>query len=522
MLRPWVPNIIVRAEGRGSLSLRIAQAIIEEIQRGRLAAGDSLPGTRDLARDLSVNRKTVVQAYEELNAQGWVTTDERRGTFVARSIGETPARSPDPEPAKAIAGPRGREVRPPLLWPPQGKVRFDDGAPDPRLIPATAIAQAYASGARAAARQRLLCYGDPRGTEALRQSISKMLNMTRGLNTTPDNICVTRGSQMALYVIAQCLVARDDTVIFEELTYPPAVQAFALAGARIASARLTPEGIDLDHLEDICRHTRVRAIYLTPGHQFPTTVVLRPSARLRLRALAAQFGFVVIEDDYDHEFQFEHQPMFPLASNDTSGQIVYVGSFSKILSPSLRIGYVVGPTRIIEQIGNWIGTIDRQGDPITELAIVELIESGQLRRHIKRVHAIFDKRRETFAETLRAELGGHASFEMPTGGLAFWVRFPDSFDLEKLERQPGSPQFLTSIQCAIGGRPKPAARLGFASLDAHEMATTVAALKSALKEAQNRAVTPSLRTEANANKPPNPAPKAKVVASGRKDDAVRE
>ncbi len=480
MLRPWVPNLIVRSEGRGNLSLRIAQAIIEEIQRGRLAAGDSLPGTRDLARDLAVNRKTVVQAYEELTAQGWVTTDQRRGTFVARSIGGS-AKAADSEP-KPIVGPRGREVRPPLLWPPQGRVRFDDGVPDQRLIPATAIAQAYASAARAAARQRLLGYGDPRGTEPLRQSISKMLNMTRGLNTSPDNICVTRGSQMALYVIAQCIVARDDTVLFEELTYPPAVQAFMLAGARIAAARLTPDGIDLDHLESICRHTRVRALYLTPGHQFPTTVVLRPNARLRLRALAAQFGFVVVEDDYDHEFQFDHQPMFPLASGDHAGQIIYVGSFSKILSPSLRVGYVAGPSRLIEQIGNWIGTIDRQGDPITELAVVELIESGQLRRHVKRVHGIFDKRRTAFAAALSAELGDLATFEVPTGGLAFWVRFPDSVDLDKVERgfAERGPQFLMSTECAIAGRPKPAARLGFASLDAHETEATIAALKGAV------------------------------------------
>lgn len=483
MLRPWVPNLIVRAQGRGSLSLRIAQAIVEEIQRGRLAAGDSLPGTRDLARDLAVNRKTVVQAYEELNAQGWVTTDVRRGTFVARNIGAASDKAALPQPA-ASTGPRGRDVKAPLLWPPHGKMRFDDGAPDPRLIPTIAIAQAYASAARAAARQRLLGYGDPRGTEPLRQSISKMLNMTRGLNTTPDNICVTRGSQMALYVIAQCIVARDETVIFEELTYPPAVQAFTLAGARIAAARLTPEGIDLDHLEDICRHTRVRAVYLTPGHQFPTTVVLRPSARLKLRALAAQFGFVVVEDDYDHEFQFDHQPMFPLASNEQSGQIIYVGSFSKILSPSLRVGYIAGPARLVAQIGNWIGAIDRQGDPITELAIVELIESGQLRRHIKRVHAVFDKRRVAFASALREQLGGLATFEMPTGGLAFWVRFPDSTDLTKLERRPGGLQLLTSSGCAISGRPKPAARLGFASLDAQEMDTTFEALKAALLESQ--------------------------------------
>jgi GntR family transcriptional regulator/MocR family aminotransferase len=484
MLRPWNPNLIVRAEGRGSLSVRIAQAIIEEIQRGRLTAGDSLPGTRDLAKDLEVNRKTVVQAYDELAAQGWVTTDQRRGTFIARNISDGAPEKFEPEPAQTFTEPRGRSVKPPLLWPREAKAGFDDGVPDQRLIPTMAIAQAYAGAARAASRQRLLGYGDPRGTEALRQSISKMLNMTRGLNTTPENICVTRGSQMALYVIAHSIVAKDDTVIFEELTYPPAVQAFTLAGAKVQAAKLGPEGIDLNHLEAICRRSRVRALYLTPGHQFPTTVVLRPSARLRLRALAAQFGFIVIEDDYDHEFQFDHQPMFPLASNDHAGQIIYVGSFSKVLSPSLRVGYVAGPSKLIQQIGNWIGAIDRQGDPITELAIVELIESGQLRRHIKRVHAIFDKRRLAFADALQDELGDFASFETPTGGLAFWVRFAENFDIAKLEQRwpQGTPQFLTSTQCTINGKAKPAARLGFASLDAHEMQTTIERLRDAVEE----------------------------------------
>jgi GntR family transcriptional regulator/MocR family aminotransferase len=472
----------VRADGRGNLSLRIAQAIIDDIQRGRLAAGDSLPGTRDLARDLEVNRKTVVLAYEELVAQGWVTTDQRRGTFVSRNISDAVSSTAVArDTTTAMAAPRGRTVAPPLLWPRRGAVRFDDGVPDPRLIPTTAIAQAYAGAARAAARLRLLTYGDPRGTEPLRQSISKMLNMTRGLSTTPNGICVTRGSQMALYVIAQCLVARDDTVIFEELTYPPAVQAFAAAGARIASVRLGPDGIDLDHLEDVCRRTRVRAIYLTPGHQFPTTVVMRPSVRLRLRALAAQFGFFVVEDDYDHEFHFDHQPMFPLASNDTAGQIVYVGSFSKVLSPSLRVGYVAGPSQLIEQIGNWIGTIDRQGDPITELAIVELIESGQLRRHIKRVHAIFDARRTAFADELTAQLDGLATFDMPAGGLAFWVRFADGLSLGDPSR---GPQILTSAECAISGTAAPAARLGFAGLGGQEVHLALSHLRDALRAAR--------------------------------------
>ena len=480
MLRPWSANLIVRADGRGNLSLRIAQAIIDDIQRGRLAAGDSLPGTRDLARDLEVNRKTVVLAYEELAAQGWVTTDQRRGTFVSRSIGGGPVRQAA-TPLESLASPRGRKVLPPLLWPPRGTFRFDDGVPDQRLIPTTAIAQAYAGAARAASRQRLLAYGDPRGTEPLRHSIAKMLNMTRGLSASPDKICVTRGSQMALYVIAQTIVAQDDTVIFEELTYPPAVQAFRLAGAQISTVKIGGDGIDLDHLEAVCRRKRVRAVYLTPGHQFPTTVVLRPSSRLRLRALAAQFGFFVIEDDYDHEFHFDHQPMFPLASNDTAGQIIYVGSFSKVLSPSLRVGYVAAPPRLIEQIGNWVGAIDRQGDPITELAVVELIESGQLRRHIKTVHAIFDKRRAAFARMLTDQLGDLVQFETPPGGLAFWVRFPGAIDFATLAKHwpPGMPQFLSSADCAVQGTPPAAARLGFAGFNAHEIQPAIGELRKA-------------------------------------------
>ena len=487
MLRPWSANLIVRAQGHGNLSLRIAQAIIEDIERGRLATGDSLPGTRDLARDLEVNRKTVVLAYEELAAQGWVTTGQRRGTFVSRSIA-APLAKPPPQRQDDPGRLRGRKVAPPLLWPRGRSVGFDDGVPDQRLIPTAAIAQAYAGAARAAARQRLLAYGDPRGTEQLRASISKMLNLTRGLSTAAANICVTRGSQMALYVIAHTIIAANDTVVFEDLTYPPAMQAFTLAGAQIAAVRLGADGIDLDHLEQICRRKRVRAVYLTPGHQFPTTVVLRPSARLRLRALAAQFGFFVIEDDYDHEFHFDHRPMLPLASNDPLNQIIYVGSFSKVLSPSLRVGYVVASATMIEQIGNWIGVIDRQGDPITELAIVDLIESGHLRRHIKRVHAIFNKRRSDFAERLEAQLGDLVSFDTPAGGLAFWVRFSSATDRAGLGgKMSDMGPFLASDACAVQEAPYAAARLGFAALDADEADRLLARLKDAIRRPRRMA-----------------------------------
>ena len=484
MLRPWELSQLVRP-GESSISMRVTKAVIEEIQRGRLKAGDSLPGTRALAEELGVNRKTVVTAYEELEAQGWVTTDRRRGTFVAATLlsVQPQANGPISGASVSVARARGRALGPPPLWPGGPGVRFDDGVPDERLIPSMDIAQAYASGARSASRLRLLGYGDPRGTEQFRRSVSNMLNLTRGLNTSADSICITRGSQMALFVAAHALVARGDVVLFEELSYPPAVNAFRIAGAEVASVRLTRDGLDLNHLEEICRKKRVRAIYLTPNHHFPTTVVMAPRARIHLRALASQFGFFIVEDDYDHEFHFDHQPLLPLASNDPGGNILYVGSFSKILSPSLRIGYIAASPGLVEEFGNWVGAIDRQGDPITELAIVELIESGHLRRHVKRAHGVFNQRRAQLAHALQTHLGEAAEFVTPSGGLAFWVRFPElteTLDLDRLISRSGL-QLLTSTACAVLSKPYPAARVGFASLDSARVGASVSALKSALK-----------------------------------------
>ena len=447
MLRPWVPNLIVRAEGRGSLSLRIAQAIIEEIQRGRLAAGDSLPGTRDLARDLSVNRKTVVQAYEELNAQGWVTTDMRRGTFVARSIGERQRAARIREPANpASPSPRGREVRPPLLWPPQGKVRFDDGAPDQRLIPATAIAQAYAS-ARARRRRASACSAMAirAAPRLLRQSISKMLNMTRGLNTTPDNICVTRGSQMALYVIAQCLVAarRHGDLRGTDLSAGGA-GLHARRRAHVQAARLDPgRHRSRSSRRHLPAHARARRL----SDARPPISDDRRAAPERAAATARARRAIRLR-----RRRGRLRPRIPVRSSadvPAGEQRPHAGRSSmsarsrKILSPEpARRLYRRAQAASIEQIGNWIGTIDRQGDPITELAIVELIESGQLRRHIKRVHAIFDKRRMAFADMrcVPSSVAWRASKCRPAAspsGCAFRMRL----DFAELERRPAACNF---------------------------------------------------------------------------------
>ncbi|HWY62257.1 MAG TPA: PLP-dependent aminotransferase family protein [Rhizomicrobium sp.] len=486
MLRPWDFKILIRRASKAAVFLQIAHAIIDEIKRGRLAPGTALPGSRELAESLEINRKTVIQAYAELEAQGWVTSEKTRGTFVSAHLPEIAQSAKESRRGRIPERPDFRLVGAapniPLILPEKNMLVFDDGAPDTRLIPLDALARAYRNALGQAGRGRL-GYGDPRGTAGLRAAISGMLNMDRGLITTPDNICLTRGSQMAIYIAARILAGPGDTVVMEELSYPPAREAFRFAGAEVVPVPLDAQGMRVDELENICRKKRVRAVYVTPHHQFPTTVLMKPDRRMRLLSLAAQFGFAIVEDDYDHEFHFVHQPMLPLASADMSGKVVYIGSLSKILSPSLRLGYLVGPKSFIDRAASEIMMIDRQGDPATEGAVNELIESGELHRHTRKVMKLYGERREHFAGLLKSLFGRRVEFTVPDGGLAFWVQFKDTdLDLLAAFGIKHGVAILPARAFTTTPRPVHAARLGFASLDMTELKRATQRLRTALDD----------------------------------------
>jgi len=486
MLRPWEFKILIRRNAKEAVFHQIAHAVIDEIKRGRLAPGTALPGTREVAESLRLNRKTVTQAYAELAAQGWVRTEKASGTFVATHLPEVEisdvlARREEQIPERPYFRMVGKAPNIPLVLPERNVLTFDDGAPDMRWIPVDALTRAYRNAFPHRGSRGRMGYGDPRGTSELRLAISRMLNMDRGLVTTPDNICVTRGSQMAIYLAARIIVGPGDTVVMEELSYPPAREAFRLVGANIVPVGLDSQGIRVDELEKVCRKKRVRAVYVTPHHQFPTTVLMKPERRLRLLAIAAQFGFAVVEDDYDHEFHFAHRPMLPLASFEVSGHVVYIGSFSKILSPSLRLGYLVGPKEFIDRAAKEVMMIDRQGDPATEGAVSELIDSGELHRHIRKVKKLYAERRECFAGLLTSLFADRIDFTQPDGGLAFWVRFRDT-DIDRLAEAAIRQGVGISPASAFttGAEMVDAARLGFASMDMAELKKATQRLRMAL------------------------------------------
>ena len=484
MLRPWKMLLAERigSHREAPLYMQIIHALIHEIQRGRLLPGEFLPSSRELATALSVNRKTIVLAFEDLIAQGWLTSAGTRGTMVAKSLPEMGVRRAQNRSVEDAPSPLSAEysfMDAAPLAPRDWTVKLDEGSPDGRLFPSELLARAYRAAVHRAARENRLLYGDPRGSALLREAIATMLRTQRGVMATADNLCITRGSQMGVYLAARVLLRPRDVVLVEALTYQAAVRVFEECGAKIVAVNLDKQGVNVDEVERMCRAHKVRAIFLTPHHQFPTTVALQPDRRLRLLNLARQFGFAVIEDDYDHEFHFESQPLLPMASYAPE-RVIYVGSLSKLLLPALRIGYIVAPPKVVNALAQQVMLLDSMGNTLTEDAAADLIDSGEVRRHVRKVTQIYAERRKTFAVTLR-ELAGLADFDIPDGGLAFWLQFSNLRALERIEsRAAGLGVWVAPSKSFVARRDAPRGlRLGFASLTEQEARDGIRRLRTA-------------------------------------------
>ncbi|MEQ1661930.1 MAG: PLP-dependent aminotransferase family protein [Thiobacillus sp.] len=473
MRRPIQIRISMPPDGSTVGRAYLIQSIIEEILAGRLQPRTQMPSTRMMAEHFQINRKTVVASYEELVAQGWLESHSKRGTFVSShlpvSIGLPPTATDTRQPASRTSSAL-KLYGAPFMWPKQqeeGTINFDDGVPDTRLIPYEALSRAFRHSLIATTRHQLLGYGDPRGAEALRLALSEMLNAERGLATGPDGICIARGSQMGIFLVARVLVRQGDGVAFERLSYGPARKAFEACGAKLHHVDQDEQGLIPDSLEKLCRKHSIKAIYVTPHHQFPTTVMMPAQRRLRLLELAEQFGFAIVEDDYDHEFHFDRQPMLPIAAFDRYHKVIYVGSLSKVLAPGLRIGYVVASPDIINRCANEIMLLDRQGSMVTELAVAELISTGELRRLIWRAMRVYINRRQAMADALATQLSEWTNFTLPVGGLAFWLRLISPIDPDVLASHALAcgVRVLSSSQFGHGSNLSKGFRLGFGSND---------------------------------------------------------
>ncbi|WP_285008572.1 PLP-dependent aminotransferase family protein [Pedobacter faecalis] len=470
MLRPWDLQIKINVDCERAVYIQIADAVIEAIKSGKLQAGAPLPGSRQLAAQLKLNRNTIVDALDVLLAEGWLISKERRGTFVADNLPGVHIAKP----AQAVATVQEPGIKPEIV--------FDDGVPDTRIAPINELARAYRQIFNRKAKWQMMGYAERSGDSDFRDAIVQMLNYKRGMRLLPSEVYITRGSQMAMYLAAHCLLKPGDQVVVENPGYKPAWKAFASAGAELLPVGVDEDGLDVAAFKRILeQNTSVRAVYVTPHHQFPTTVTLSLSRRLELIALSNQYGFTIIEDDYDNEFHFGQRPVYPVSSFENARNFIYIGTMSKIVAPALRLGFMASSASLIEKVAELRKIIDAQGDNMMEQAILQLIGDGHIKRHLRRATLIYKEKRDYFEGLIIQYLGDKVTFRKPDGGLAFWMVPKGEVDLDGISRlllQKGV-EILSPDRFSFD-EPVNGMRLGYASLSEKQLEEGIKVIASVL------------------------------------------
>jgi GntR family transcriptional regulator/MocR family aminotransferase len=436
--------MMLRLDGTGRLYLQVYRALRAEILRGRLGSGERVPSTRELAEVLKVSRNTAVMAYEQLLAEGYLEARVgAAGTVVApvlppdgsvsrsalaRPAGLVPSRRAAP--VIAAGGKRFlRSARacskslalPSLTWeltPERMRYDFRPGRPSFADLPYALWCRLLGARARRATLPDLE-YGPPAGRRELRQAISSRLRRLRGLDADPDRIVIVNGTQQALDLIGRVLLNPGDRVLIEEPHYTGARCAFMAAGAELVLSPVDDDGMRIPR--SVAGQRACRLAYVTPSHQFPTGAVLSLERRLELLAWASRVGAFVVEDDYDGEYRYDGQPLQALGGFDREGRTLYLGTFSKILFPALRLGYLVLPKSMVEPFLATKAVADTGTAALEQLALADFIDAGHFDRHLRRTTASNAARREALVSALQEQFGDRIQICGANAGLHVFV-----------------------------------------------------------------------------------------------------
>ena len=480
---PYKSILVLERGSAVPLYVQLANAFIQHIQSGIIPKGCKLLGSRPLAELLEINRQTVIQAYEEIQSQGWIEILPKKGVFVSNQLPIVQAKGFVSTQVSATTGNdsilnnRASGLFLPKLI--QHRLAFNDGLPDPRLAPREALAKRYAHYINYA-EPALLNYTEVYGLRRFRENLATLLNQTRGLSIDAEHILSTRGSQMGIYLVAHAFIRSGDLVVVGELSYQATNLTFEHFGATTMTIPVDEEGLDTNALEKLCQKHPIRMVYVTSHHYHPTTVTLKPERRLHLLQLAETYHFWIIEDDYDYDFHYANRPVLPLASANTHGRVIYIGSFTKLIAPTFRVGYVVASPEIIEELAKIRRIIDRQGDTILEACLADLLEDGTLRRHVTKALKEYRQRRDFTCELFEKELGEKVSFEKPQGGMAIWMKFSEKYPLESLSENAHKKGLYLPNGSAY--KPLNACRIGFASMTLSEIEESMSILKKIMSD----------------------------------------
>jgi GntR family transcriptional regulator/MocR family aminotransferase len=400
----------------------------DTILAGALPPGAQLPPTRELCALLAVSRQTVLAAYDQLIAEGYLGAAVGSGTFVSASLSMARA-APAAAPAhllrplsargEAMAAAMGR------VRPHEGPLRaFRASMPGLDLFPFDLWRRLEARRARHGGAD--LGYSDAAGHQPLRELLCAYLRSARGVACTPEQVVITSGSQQALYLLAQLLLGPGDGVWIESPGYQGACAPFAVAGARICTVPVDAQGMDVAYAA--ANFPDARMVFATPSHQLPLGVTMSLARRLELLRWATANKAWVIEDDYDSEYRYTGAPLASLQSLDRSGCVIYVGTFSKVLFPGLRLGYVVAPPALAEPLARAKAVVDRHSATMPQAVLADFMAGGHFARHIRRTRDAYAERRAALLAAIDARLAGELACGPSDAGLDLCVHFRRPLD----------------------------------------------------------------------------------------------
>jgi GntR family transcriptional regulator/MocR family aminotransferase len=458
------------------------------ILEGGLRPGARLPATRDLARQYGLARGTIVNAYEQLKSEGYVDGSVGSGTYVSRILPDELLQVPR-ENGTGRSAPRKRRRRVSdyagrLCLFPNLEIRpsraFRANLPALDLFPMTLWAQVAARRLRRVSTNLLLGCG-PMGYTPLRQAVATYLSTSRGVKCVPEQVAIISGVQEALDLAARLFLNPGDRVCMENPGYPGAAIAFKAGGAKVCAIRLDEEGMRVQ--DETMRGARL--VYVTPGHQFPLGVTMSLARRLRLLEWAGKSGALILEDDYDSEYRYAGRPVPALQGLDRHGLVMFTGSFSKVLFPSLRLGYLVLPPDLVDYVSTTLSVTNRHAPLLEQAVLCDFITEGHFGRHLRRMREVYAERLSVLLECARHSLTGLLEISGVEAGLQTAAWLPRGLDSELVAAVAAEREVeVTSLGRYSQGRmEREGLQLGFAAVDPKEIRRGVRELAIALESA---------------------------------------
>jgi GntR family transcriptional regulator/MocR family aminotransferase len=481
------PIIVVDRKAATPLHKQIYNGFRTAILRGDICPGQQIPSSRELAADIQVSRFPVLNAYSQLQAEGYFESRACAGTFVSSSLPEQlmSAQKPVVKPLQTRSGPRHISRRA-LLFPafavdkiPRGWGAFGVHQPAYDLFPFqiwSSLIHQHSKNPNANALSQI----DPLGLERFREAICSYLRTARAVKCEPDQIMIVSGSQQALDITARVLLDEGDPVWIEEPGYFLQRTVLNAAGCRLIPVPVDREGMNV--LAGIKLYRKPRAIFVTPSHQYPLGWTMSASRRLQLLNWAQTSGAWVIEDDYDSEYRFESMPIASLQGMDVNSRVIYIGTFSKVLFPSLRVGYIVIPSDLVERFVAVRFAMDIFPPYLHQEALADFMNLGHFGRHIRKMRQVYSQRRATLVESLERECGDMLEVHGIAAGMNVTVSLPKGFrDQEIAARAAQQKLWLLPLSKNYLGRPlRQGFNLGFGSTETKQIPAAVRKLRALL------------------------------------------